>query len=113
MLFLGSVRRAWIAYLSACSTAGMRTSRLADQGLYTSGAFQVAGFAHVVGSLWPVNDEVCVDVARVFYERRITPQGEPGQNRRVAAALREAVLHIRQRDPSSWRKWGAYIHSGA
>jgi hypothetical protein len=113
MLSLGGVRRAWIAYLSACSTASMRASRLADEGLHTSGALQISGFAHVIGSLWPVDDEVCVDVARVFYEHLIKPQGQPGQNRRVAMALRAAVLHIRQRDPSSWRKWGAYIHSGA
>lgn len=113
MLSLESPRQAWISYLSACSTAGIRAPRLADEGLHTSGAFQIAGFAHVIGSMWPVDDDVCVDVARVFYERLITAQGEAPQDRRVAEALREAVVYIRQRDPSSWKKWGAYIHSGA
>lgn len=41
----------WIAYLSACSTAGVEAENLADESLHLASAFQVAGFAHVIGSL--------------------------------------------------------------
>ena len=43
--------RTWIAYLSACSTAGVEANDLADKCLHIASAFQVAGFAHVIGSL--------------------------------------------------------------
>lgn len=34
----------------------------------TIGAYQLAGFRHVIGTLWEVNDESCVDIERVKYE---------------------------------------------
>ena len=43
--------RTWIAYLSACSTAEVEATNLADECLHIASAFQVAGFAHVIGSL--------------------------------------------------------------
>ncbi|RYP43481.1 hypothetical protein DL768_009898 [Monosporascus sp. mg162] len=51
LLALEGLHKARIAFLSACTTASMGTFRLGDEGLHTSGALQIAGFAHVVGSL--------------------------------------------------------------
>ncbi|KAI0534861.1 CHAT domain-containing protein [Xylaria digitata] len=112
-LALESLQKFWIAFLSACTTASMGTFRLGDEGLHTSGALQIAGFTHVVGSLWKVEDEVGVDIARVFYENLIGVETNSFNDRMVAAALREAVMRIREHYPSSWTKWAAYIHSGA
>ncbi|KAJ5804819.1 hypothetical protein N7474_010706 [Penicillium riverlandense] len=42
-----------IAYLSACSTAENQAKRLIDEVLHVVSGFQVAGFRHVIGTLWP------------------------------------------------------------
>jgi hypothetical protein len=112
MLGVEGTRFAWISYLSACSTAETRVSQLADEGLHISSAMQLAGFAHVIGSIWPVDDTVCVDVASSFYKSLIAKRDQWPGNRAVADALREAILHVRQRYSTPW-KWAAYIHSGA
>lgn len=58
--------RAWIDYLSACSTAEVKAFSLKDEALHATSSFLVAGLGHVIGSLWPVSDEISVEVARLF-----------------------------------------------
>ena len=58
----------FLAYLSACGTGQVKHEGLNDEGLHLIGACQLAGFRHVIGTLWQVNDESCVDVARLTYE---------------------------------------------
>ncbi|KAF3760520.1 hypothetical protein M406DRAFT_225980, partial [Cryphonectria parasitica EP155] len=108
-----NLQKVWIAFLSACTTASMGSFRLGDEGLHTSGALQIAGFSHVIGSLWKVEDEVGVHIARVFYTSLFGVEKDALDDRVVAVALREAVMKTRERYPSSWTKWAAYIHSGA
>jgi hypothetical protein len=105
-------RFAWISFLSACSTAETRGSALADEGLHVSSALQLAGFVHVIGSIWPVDDEVSVYVASSFYKNLISKGGQGLGNHDVAEALRESILDVRKRYSEPW-KWAAYIHSGA
>jgi CHAT domain-containing protein len=38
------------------------------EGVHLISACQQAGFRHVIGTLWEVNDETCVDMARIVYE---------------------------------------------
>jgi CHAT domain-containing protein len=105
------LRHAKIAYLSACSTAENRTVPLADEVIHLASGFQVAGFGHVIGSLWPSNDSICVDVAKCFY-KQLTP-GCQGAENCVAAALHESVMQVRsqlRRQPLSWAQ---YVHFGA
>ncbi|KAL3431623.1 hypothetical protein BDV09DRAFT_206503 [Aspergillus tetrazonus] len=45
----------FLAYLSACGTGQIKDDKL------------LAGFRHVIGTLWNVNDEICVDMARITY----------------------------------------------
>ncbi|KAN0083473.1 hypothetical protein V8E54_002561, partial [Elaphomyces granulatus] len=40
-------------YLSACSSADTRNTRLFDEGLQIGTAFQSVGFPHVIATLWP------------------------------------------------------------
>lgn len=42
--------------------------QLADEGVHLISSLQLAGFRHVVGTLWEVSDQHCFDVARVFCE---------------------------------------------
>jgi len=58
----------FLAYLSACGTGQVHDTRYADESIHLIGACQLAGFRHVVGTLWEVDDEQCVDMARIVYE---------------------------------------------
>ncbi|KAK2773196.1 TPR domain-containing protein [Colletotrichum kahawae] len=61
-------RQPFLAYLSACGTGEIQDPRAVDESIHLASAFQLAGFRHVVGSLWNVDDAVCVDVARFTYD---------------------------------------------
>jgi len=107
-----NARLAWISYLSACSTAQINASKFADEGIHISSALQVAGFAHVIGCQWRVEDKVCVKVAGYSYEAFMGRDRQRLCNRAVAQALRTAILRVRGEHPDP-QQWGAYIHSGA
>jgi hypothetical protein len=61
-------RSPFLAYLSACGTGRIKDERSVDESIHLMSAFQLAGFRHVIGTLWEVNDELCVDMARITYE---------------------------------------------
>ncbi|RAH48749.1 CHAT domain-containing protein [Aspergillus brunneoviolaceus CBS 621.78] len=109
-----AMSRAWIAYLSACSTAEIRDRRLLDEGLHITSGFLIAGFSHVIGSLWPAEDEVCVHMATYFYEALITRRATATDpNRAVAEAVRDATLRIRSQYWQNPLAWALYTHVGA
>jgi CHAT domain-containing protein len=64
---LSNLDQAQIAYLSACSTAENGVTRLENESIHVVSAFNVAGFRHVIGCLWPSLDSICVTVAHEFY----------------------------------------------
>ncbi|OAG09323.1 TPR-like protein [Paraphaeosphaeria sporulosa] len=108
--------RAEIAYLSACSTAQNQAEGLLDEVLHVVSGFQVAGFRHVIGCLWPSDDSVCVAVARSFYsELSQYVAARENNDRTVALALHKAVMQIRE--SKEYRKrpllWAQYVHFGA
>ncbi|RYP20115.1 hypothetical protein DL765_002957 [Monosporascus sp. GIB2] len=82
----------FLGYLSACSTGANEAARLADEGIHLVSAFQLAGFRHVVGTLWEVSDKHCVDVARVLYE---TLRDEGMTDAAVCRGLHRAVRALR------------------
>ena len=61
------VQSPWLAYLSACSTGETKDDRLYDESIHLMSGCQLAGFQHVVGSLWEISDRYSVDVAREVY----------------------------------------------
>ncbi|MEV4630659.1 CHAT domain-containing protein [Micromonospora sp. NPDC049523] len=101
-LFSLRVEGAFLAYLSACTTAFGGTD-LVDEAIHISSAFQLAGYRHVIGTLWQVGDEVADLVARAVYGE-IT--GSP------ALAVHLTVLRLRERYPDNPRVWAAYLHVG-
>ena len=58
----------FLAYLSACGTGQIKRAELIDEGLHLISACQLAGFQHVIGTLWEVNDKSCVDMAITTYK---------------------------------------------
>ncbi|RYP13180.1 hypothetical protein DL765_007007 [Monosporascus sp. GIB2] len=61
-------RKPFLAYLSACGTGQVKYDALIDEALHLIAACQLAGFQHVVGTLWEVNDRSCVDAATMTYK---------------------------------------------
>ncbi|KAL2195348.1 CHAT domain-containing protein [Corynascus similis CBS 632.67] len=106
-----SLPHAYIAYLSACSTAENTSKNLSDEVIHVVSGFQVAGFPHAVGCLWPSVDRICADVASKFYE---SLQGGIGwDGRAVAWAVREVVLAVRKAEMEMPLTWAQFVHFGA
>jgi hypothetical protein len=96
-----------IAYLSACDTSVSRGD-LADEALHVTGAFQMAGFRHVIGALWAVGDLTAKTVADGYYSvLRETPGTTP------AVALHTAVRAARAAHPTTPAVWAPFVHAGA
>lgn len=90
----------FLAYLSACSTGPNNNANtpLMDENIHLISSFRLAGFRHVVGTLWDVQDEYCVDVARIFYE---TLRDEGISDDAVCLGLHRATLALRNRTIST------------
>lgn len=58
----------FLAVLSACSTIAADAEGLEDEGIHLVSAFHLAGFTNVVGTLWPVFDPHCAEVATILYD---------------------------------------------
>ncbi len=84
----------FLAYLSACGTGQIKQGKFIDESLHLISACQLAGFRHVVGTLWEVNDEVCVDMARIMYERM---KDEGISDESVSSGLHQATRELRDR----------------
>ena len=84
----------FLAYLSACGTGQIKQGKFIDESLHLISACQLAGFRHVVGTLWEVNDEVCVDMARIMYERM---KDEGITDKSVSSGLHQATRELRDR----------------
>lgn len=107
-----SLSRGWLAYLSACSTAQNRVSKLMDEDLHLASSFHVAGFAHVVTSMWPSKDSICAQVADIFYHGFMSSDATDDRNRAVAEALHTAIKEIRSQNFRRPYLWAQYIHFG-
>ncbi|MGR4880213.1 CHAT domain-containing protein [Streptomyces sp. LARHCF249] len=106
------LREAELVYLSACSTA-ITTPRLADEAVHITAAFQLSGYPHAIGTLWPVGDTAAAAVAEGFY-RRLTRAGTRAPDTAGAArALNETLRELRDRYPHTPTRWAAHLHVGA
>jgi hypothetical protein len=104
--------QAQLAYLSACDTAATSTSGLLDEAIHLTTAFQLAGFPHVIGTLWEINDQFAVMLADTFYAALHTSQGTVDTSQ-AARALHDAVRAARDKHPRSPSLWAAYLHAGS
>ncbi|MBQ0977865.1 CHAT domain-containing protein [Micromonospora sp. M61] len=96
-----------LAFLSGCDTA-LSGIDLADEAINLASAFHLAGFRHVVASLWAINDALAHQVAAPVW-RSVSDRNTTAS---IAAATNEGVRALRdawQRCPS---RWAGYIHVG-
>ncbi|MGV9918351.1 CHAT domain-containing protein [Streptomyces cellulosae] len=105
---------AQLAYLSACRTAFMDSVELIDEAIHLTSAFQLAGFPHVIGTLWEINDEVALRVAADFYtELGISGNRHGGLAMDAAAhALHHTMRAVRDGYPKVPYLWAAHLHAG-
>lgn len=85
----------FLAYLSACGTGQIEDERSVDESIHLIAACQMAGFRHVIGTLWEVADESCKEVAERTY--RIIANAEMTEDS-VSIGLHHAVRYLRQRN---------------
>ncbi|WP_239313788.1 CHAT domain-containing protein, partial [Frankia sp. Cj3] len=93
-----------LAFLSACETA-RPGARLTDEAIHLAAAFQLAGYRHVIGTLWPIGDGHAVDITRAIYTA-ITTTGD------IASAVHTATRHLRNRWADRPSVWASHIHVG-
>jgi tetratricopeptide (TPR) repeat protein len=105
------LRRARIAFLSACSTANNPANRLADEVLHLASSFQVCGFQNVVATMWPTGDAASVRFVSEFY-RSFHELDGLSNDHAVAQAVRKATTALRQWKLKQPLLWAQYVHWG-
>ncbi|MEH0418594.1 CHAT domain-containing protein [Streptomyces sp. B21-083] len=98
-----------LAFLSACSTSST-SAALADEFVHITGAFHVAGYPHVIGSLWPISDTLTPVLVYGFYKEAFRARGLPFAD--MAEALNKAINTLRRSIPDRPDIWAAYVHVG-
>ncbi len=101
------LEQAELAYLSACSTA-QRSLPHAEESVHLASAFQLAGFRHVIASLWPLSDQLAAVAARSFYQH-LPATASADQ---AAATLNAVTCQLRASQPGRPDLWAGLIHSG-
>ncbi|KAH8197949.1 hypothetical protein TruAng_007899 [Truncatella angustata] len=88
----------FLGFLSACLTGANDMDALIDEGIHLISACQLAGFRHVIGTLWQVSDKTCVEVAERVY--KAIAAADSNKDDAVCLGLHEAVVILRD----SWAK---------
>lgn len=109
---------AQLAYLSACSTGSPAAIGLLDESVHLASAFQIAGFPHVISTLWEIDDRLSVTVADDFYAHLRDESGRLDTSR-SAHAIHRAVRAARGGESGESGRirnpflWASYVHVGA
>jgi CHAT domain/Tetratricopeptide repeat len=104
--------QAQLTYLSACRTSRNASIALLDEAIHLTSAFQLAGFPHVIGTLWQIDDVAAVHVADAFYTHLQT-QPSVFDTTKCAQALHYAIRGLRDGLLDTPSRWAAYVHAGA
>jgi tetratricopeptide (TPR) repeat protein len=107
------LNQAQLAYLAACTTASPISRNSFDEAIHLTSAFQLAGFPHVIGTLWSVDDRLAAEIAETFYTHLTTERTRTLDPDRAAIALHRTIKAIRDRYPATPYLWAAYLHTGA
>ncbi|MGW2015075.1 CHAT domain-containing protein [Streptomyces sp. NPDC001927] len=103
-------REAVLAVLSACSTS-QGGFTLPDESVHLASSFQLAGYPHVIGTLWPVADKVATRLTEELYASLVDDLAR-GRPIDPATALHRPVRELRRRLAGAPHLWAAHIHTG-
>ncbi len=99
-----------LVFLSACQTA-VGGHQVEDESIHLAAAFSLAGFPHVIGTLWPINSYIAAQIAAAFYAGITAPNGRITAGR-AAHALHAAIQETRMSHPDKPDLWASHIHLG-
>jgi CHAT domain-containing protein len=105
----GAAETGELAYLSACRTARASIA-LPTEALHIAAAFYAAGFRHVIGSLWEVEDSVGLAACRAIYTR--LAGGEHAGTLDAARAVNSWARAQRRDDPRTMTRYATITHTG-
>jgi CHAT domain-containing protein len=97
-----------LAFLAACRTSQSGLA-LVDETLHLAGAFQLAGYRHVIAAMWPIDDEIAVSISRSVYAL-VYPGNSSVEH--CAAILQNAVRKVRDTYPDDPVSWASFVHMG-
>jgi tetratricopeptide (TPR) repeat protein len=103
--------QASLCYLSACDTS-VAPQELADEAIHLTGAFHLAGYEHVIGTLWPVSDTAARTLAVSVYNQLTRGGTSTPDTSLAASSLHQAIRDLRARRPDAPLYWAAHIHTG-
>ncbi|RSL71736.1 hypothetical protein CEP53_001343 [Fusarium sp. AF-6] len=87
----------FLAYLSACETGRVSESKFRDESVHLIGAYQLAGFRHVIGTLWAVDDNGSVEIAEATYKNMLEDMTDESVSRslhKAARSLRDDIPKV-------------------
>ncbi|KAF5566592.1 hypothetical protein FNAPI_1052 [Fusarium napiforme] len=87
-------RAPFLAYLSACGTGQIKDETSFDENINLISAFQIAGFRHVIGTLWNVQDDLSVEIAKITYQE-LSESGISDES--LCRGLHRATQELRRR----------------
>ncbi|MGW1294013.1 CHAT domain-containing protein [Streptomyces sp. NPDC002533] len=99
-----------LAVLSACSAA-QGGIRLSDEAVQLAASFQLAGYPHVIGTLWPVADKLATRLTEEFYAA-LAADLDRGRPIDPATALHRSIRSLRDGYTQAPHLWAAHVHTG-
>lgn len=104
-----NLRGSRLAYLSACETAVVGPRHL-DEAIHLASAFQLAGFSHVISTLWQLPDRAAFRLAEAMYAEFTKAERDGGE---VAGVVHEVNRLGRETMfPKLPGVWAAPVHLG-
>jgi CHAT domain len=97
------------AFLSACRTSQAST-RITEESLTLASAMSLAGYRHVIGTLWSIEDSLAPFVAKAVYAA--LTQNSTTDAADAATALHATQNALRTMRPDAPSLWAPYIHVG-
>jgi len=110
-----------LAFLSACHTsAGDDDEALSEEAVHLAGGMLAAGYQGVVATMWTINDNHAVAMAKDFYHYLLNHGPESGEGEgqlsaRAAYALHHASERMRERlgnAEDALHAWVPYVYFG-
>ncbi|EJC99027.1 TPR-like protein, partial [Fomitiporia mediterranea MF3/22] len=101
------------AFLSACHTAEQDICSLYDEILHLAAAIQFSRFRSMIGTMWELFDPDGPLLAKEVYSYMGGYEDGEVIHKRSAAALRRAVLKLREEGGVMTEQWVNLVHIGA